>query len=77
MPDKDNTLVAQPIKYINKILELYKKMFPNENFLHIRALLEKNDHPELDITKFCNEVQITKFMCMTGRLQLQWAATLG
>ena len=30
--DKDNTLVAQPIKYINKILESYKKMFPDENF---------------------------------------------
>ena len=30
--DKDGTLVAQPTKYINKILESYKKMFPNENF---------------------------------------------
>ena len=29
--DKDNTLVAQPVKYITKILESYKKMFPNEN----------------------------------------------
>ena len=37
--------------------------------------LEKNDHPELDITKLCNEVQITKCMCMIG--QPQWAITLG
>ena len=26
--DKDGTLVAQPTKYINKILESYKKSFP-------------------------------------------------
>ena len=33
---KDNTLVAQPLKYINKILEAYKKMFPNE-FPHCQS----------------------------------------
>ena len=33
--DKD-TLVAQPTKYINKILESYEKMFPNENFLNVK-----------------------------------------
>ena len=48
--DKDNTLVAQPMKYINRILEAYKKMFPNENFLNIKVPL-KNDHPELDNTE--------------------------
>ena len=73
--DKDGTLVAQPTKYINKILESYKKMFPNENFLNVKSPLEKNDHPELDNTKLCNEEQITKYMCMIG--QLQWAITLG
>ena len=43
--DKDGILVAQPTKYINKILESYKKMFPNENFINAKSLLEKNDHP--------------------------------
>ena len=33
--DKDDTLVTQPIKYINKIFESYKKMFPDENFHNI------------------------------------------
>ena len=69
---KDNTLVAQPIKYINKILESYKKMYPDEN---IKAPLKKNDHPELDNTELCNKEQITKYMCMIG--QLQWADILG
>ena len=51
--DKDGTLAAQPTKYINKILESYKKMFPNENFLYVKSPLEKNDHPDLDNTKLC------------------------
>ena len=72
---KDGTLVAQPTKYINKILDSYKKMFPNENFINAKSPLEKNDHPELDNSELCNEVQITKYMSMIG--QLQWAITLG
>ena len=49
-------------------------MFPNENFLNVKSPLEKNDHPELDNTKLCNEEQITKYMCVIG--QLHWAITL-
>ena len=60
---------------MNKILESYKKMFPNENFLNVKSPLEKNDHPELDYTELCNEELITKYMCMIG--QLQWAIMLG
>ena len=73
--DKDGTLVAQPTKYINKIVDSYKKMFPNENFINVKSPLEKNDHPELDNSELCNEEQITKYMSMIG--QLQWAITLG
>ena len=46
--DKGNTLVAQPMRYINKILEAYKKMIPNENFINIKAHLKKNDCSELN-----------------------------
>ena len=67
--DKDVTLVAQPTRYINKILESYKKMFPNENFINAKSPLGKNDF------KLSNEEQITKYMCMI--CQLQWAITLG
>ena len=49
--DKNNTLVVQPIKYINKILEVYKKMFPNENLHNIKAPLQKTEYPELDNTE--------------------------
>ena len=64
--DKDGTLVAQPARYINKILESYKKMFPDENFINARSSLEKNDHPELDSSELCNEEQITK-LCVHDR----------
>ena len=73
--EKDGTLMAQPIRYINKILESYKKMCPDEKFINAKSPLEKNDHPELDNSELCNEEQITKYMCMIG--QLQWAITLG
>ena len=73
--DKGNTLVAQPIKYINKILEAHKKMFPTENLLNVKAPLKKHDHLELENKELYNEEQITKYMCMIG--QLQWAVALG
>ena len=73
--DRDDILVAQSIRYINKILESYKKMFRNENFINAKSHLEKNDHPELDSSELCNDEQNTKYMSMIG--QLQWAITLG
>ena len=50
-------------------------MIPKENFLNLKTPLEKNDHPQLDITELCNKEQITKYMCMIG--QLQWGVTFG
>ena len=46
--DKDGTLVAQSIRYINKTLESYKMMFPNENFINAKSPQEKKDHPDPD-----------------------------
>ena len=57
------------------MLEAYKKMFPNENFLNIKAPLKRNDHNELDNTELCNMEQITKYMYMIG--QFKWAVAFG
>ena len=57
--EKDGTLMAQPKRYLNKILESYKKMFPDENFNNAKSPLEKNDLPELDNSELYNEEQIT------------------
>ena len=73
--DKDGTLIAQPIKYISKILESLKKMIPGENFNNSKSPLEKNDHPELDNSDSWNKELITQYMSMMG--QLQWTITLG
>ena len=71
---KGGMLVAQPIRYINKILKSYKKKFRDKNLINTKSPLEKKDHPELDNPEFCNEEQITKYMCMIG--QLHWGITL-
>ena len=73
--DPDGTLVAQPKKYISKILDSFHQMFPGESLPQVKSPLDKNDHPELDNSELASDDLITKFMCMVG--QLQWAVTLG
>ena len=73
--DPDGTLVAQPQKYISKILDSFHQMFPGESLPQVKSPLDKNDHPELDNSELASDDLITKFMCMVG--QLQWAVTLG
>ena len=73
--DPDGTLVAQPKKYISKILDSFHQMFPGESLPQVKSPLDKNDHPELDNSELASAELITKFMCMVG--QLQWAVTLG
>ena len=48
--DKDNTLVCQPKKYIDRLIESYLSMFKQDPPKNMRTLLDKNDHPELDDT---------------------------
>ena len=73
--DPDGTLVAQPKKYISKILDSFHQMFPGESLSQVKSALVKNDYPELDNSELARDDQITEFMCMVG--QLQWAVTLG
>ena len=73
--DPDGTLVALPKKYISKILDSFHRMIPGESLPQVRSPLDRNDHPELDISDLASKDLITKFMCMVG--QLQWAVTLG
>ena len=59
--DKDGTLVAQSTKYINKILDSFKKTFPGENFINAKSPLEKNDYPEITTLSYVmrNKLQST------------------
>ena len=54
--DEDGTLVADPRKYVEKILESYEKTF-GEKPKKIKTPLVGGDHPESDISDFCDQDQ--------------------
>ena len=67
--DEDGTLVADPRKYVEKILESYEKMF-GEKTKKTRTPLMAGDHPESDLSEFCNQDQIKQYQTIVG--QLNW-----
>ena len=72
--DPDGTLAADPRRYVNKILESYKRMF-KEKPRKSRPPLEGGDHPELDTSELCDEHQTKQFQTLIG--QLRWLISLG
>ena len=72
--DPDGTLAADPRRYVNKILESFKRMF-KEKPRKSRPPLEGGDHPELDTSELCDEHQTKQFQTLIG--QLQWLISLG
>ena len=73
--DKDNTLVCQPKKYIDRLIESYHSMFKQDPPKNMRTPLHKNDHPELDDTELLIGESIHYYLTMIG--QLQWPVILG
>ena len=69
--DPEPFMTWGPVRYIQKILEQYERMFGEKvkNSRKIHAPLEPGDHPELDISEFCNEDERTKYMSLIGCLQ--------
>ena len=72
--DEDGTLVADPIKYVGKIAEFNEKMF-GEKPKKTRTPLVAGDHPENDLSDFCNQDQIKEYQTIVG--QLFWLSELG
>ena len=72
--DPDETLAADPRRYVNKILESYERIFM-EKPRKSRPPLEGGDHPELDTSELCDEHQTKQFQTLIG--QLQWLISLG
>ena len=58
--DEDGTLVADPRKYVGEILESYEKMF-GEKPKKTRTPLGAGDHPENDLSDFCDQDQIKEY----------------
>ena len=73
--DMDKTLVCQPKKYIDRLLESYQSMFKQDPHKNMRTPLEKNDLPELDDTELLTGESIQHCLTMIG--QLHWLVTLG
>ena len=73
--DKDNTLVCQPKKYIERLAESYHSMFKQNPPKNMRTPLDKNDHPELDDSELLQGDSIQHYLTMIG--QRQWLVTLG
>ena len=67
--DKDNTLVCQPKKYIERLDESYHSMFKKNRPKNTRTPLDKNDHPELDDTELLEIKSTQHYFTMIGQLQ--------
>ena len=72
--DEDGTLVPDPRKYVEKILESYEKMFGDKP-KKTRTPLTAGDHPENDLSEFCGQDQIKQYQTTVG--QLIWLSGLG
>jgi Reverse transcriptase (RNA-dependent DNA polymerase) len=73
--NNDNTLCISPTKYIEKLIKNYKKLFSMKPSQNVSSPLDKGDHPELDTSELCTEVQISQYQSMIG--SLQWIVTIG
>ena len=49
--DQHNTLCMDPRKYIEKICDSFERMFGHPPKISIYSPIEKNDHPELDMSE--------------------------
>ena len=72
--DPDETLAADPRRYVNKILESYESML-KEKPRKSRPPLEEGDHPELHTPGLCDEHQTNQLQTLVG--QLQWLISPG
>ena len=72
--DDDGTLVVDQRQYVENILESYEKMFGNKP-KKTRTPLMAGDHPENDLSDFCDQDQIKQYQTIVG--QLIWLSGLG
>ena len=72
--DPDGTYYYGPYKYVDKMLDTYERLF-GEQPKGFTAPLEKNDHPELDMSPEMDDKGRSIYMSLVG--QCQWLITLG
>ena len=72
--DPDGTLYYHARKYIDRMNEMYERLFKTKPKPH-SSPLEKGDHPEIDESELLNREGITQYQSIIG--SLQWLVTLG
>jgi hypothetical protein len=73
--DSDGTLCITPLKYIEKMINHYEKIFGESPRQNVSSPLEKGDHPELDTLELLDSQGITIYQSLIGALQ--WVITIG
>ena len=72
--DKDGVLYYAPLKYIEKIIDNYTRIFGQRPKQYLSPLV-KGDHPELDSSELLDEDGIKIYQSLIGCLQ--WAVQIG
>ena len=67
--NEEEVLCIQPTKYIEKMIDDYKKIFGESPNSKISSPLEKRDHPELDISPLLKNDDVQKYWSIIGSLQ--------
>ena len=74
--DFTDTMCMDAKRYVDKMCDNYSKLFPNSPIQkQYRQPLGTNDHPELDVTAFCNKDETEIFQSLIG--SIQWALSIG
>jgi hypothetical protein len=73
--DDDGTLCLSPVKYIEKLMNNYEKLFREKPKQIVTSPLEKGDHPETDTSDLLDNTGIQMYQSMIGALQ--WVVTIG
>ena len=73
--DDSGELCISPAKYIEKMMDTYKKYFGEYPKQKVSSPLERGDHPELDTSEFLDSEGITIYQSLIGALQ--WAISIG
>ena len=64
----DGTFVSQPRKYMDKLADIYKRLFNDHPPKGFKTPLDKNDHPELDTSEILEEDMAATYLTMVGQL---------
>ena len=69
--DKDQNLCMAQRKYIEKICGSFERMFDHPPKQSVTSPIEKNDHPELDVSELLDEEWIQKYQSLIGALPMR------